>query len=177
MSGSRRSVVRLGTRGSALALTQTEWVAQRLRTTGMEVRTVPVRTVGDTRSDPVAEIGVGVFVSALREALVAGEVDAAVHSYKDLPTAADPRLVLAAVPERADPRDALVARHGMVLDELPPGAVLGTGSPRRAAQLDGVVVAAAGLARRSHRRAGVAGCPGGQQRPGRRARRYRQEPG
>jgi hydroxymethylbilane synthase len=175
MSGSRRSVVRLGTRGSALALAQTEWVAQRLRTAGMEVRTVPVRTVGDTRSDPVTEIGVGVFVSALREALVAGEVDAAVHSYKDLPTAADPQLVLAAVPERADPRDALVARHGMGLDELPPGAVLGTGSPRRAAQLralglglqvvpirgnvdsrirrvidgelDGVVIAAAGLAR------------------------------
>lgn len=129
----------------------------------------------DACSAPVTDIGVGVFVSALREALVAGEVDAAVHSYKDLPTAADPRLVLAAVPERADPRDALVARSGMVLGELPPGAVLGTGSPRRAAQLralglglqvvpirgnvdsrirrvidgelDGVVVAAAGLAR------------------------------
>jgi hydroxymethylbilane synthase len=150
-------------------------VAQRLRTTGIQVRIVPVRTVGDTSSDPVTDLGVGVFVSALREALVAGEVDAAVHSYKDLPSAADPRLVLAAVPERADPRDALVARDGMVLGELPPGAVLGTGSPRRAAQLraldlglrvvpirgnvdsrirrvgggelDGVVVAAAGLAR------------------------------
>jgi hydroxymethylbilane synthase len=175
MSGSRRSVLRLGTRGSPLALTQTGWVAQRLRTAGMEVRIVPVRTAGDASSASVTDIGVGVFVSALREALVAGEVDAAVHSYKDLPTAADPRLVLAAVPERADPRDALVARDGMVLGELPPGAVLGTGSPRRAAQLralslglqvvpirgnvdsrirrvidgelDGVVVAAAGLAR------------------------------
>src|SRR2546423_6275579 len=135
MAGSSRSVLRLGSRGGALALGQTEWVAQRLRTTGIQVRIVPVRTVGDTSSDPVTDLGVGVFVSALREALVAGEVDAAVHSYKDLPTAADPRLVLAAVPQRADPRDALVARDGMVLDELPPGAVLGTGSPRRAAQL------------------------------------------
>jgi hydroxymethylbilane synthase len=175
MPGSRRSVLRLGTRGSPLALAQTGWVAQRLRNAGVQVRIVPVRTAGDTCSDPVADLGVGVFVSALREALVAGEVDAAVHSYKDLPTAADPRLMLAAVPERADPRDALVARDGMVLGELPPGAVLGTGSPRRAAQLralglelqvvpirgnvdsrirrvidgelDGVVVAAAGLAR------------------------------
>jgi hydroxymethylbilane synthase len=175
MLESRRPVLRLGTRGSALALTQTGWVAQRLRTAGIEVRIVPVRTAGDGSSASVTDIGVGVFVSALREALVAGEVDAAVHSYKDLPTAADPRLVLAAVPERADPRDALVARDGMVLDELPPGAVLGTGSPRRAAQLralslglqvvpirgnvdsrirrvidgelDGVVIAAAGLAR------------------------------
>jgi hydroxymethylbilane synthase len=139
------------------------------------VRVVPVRTAGDASSAPIAEIGVGVFVSALREALVAGEIDAAVHSYKDLPTAADPRLALAAVPRRADPRDALVARDGLVLGELPVGAVLGTGSPRRATQLralglglavtpirgnvdsrirrvtegklDGVVVAAAGLAR------------------------------
>ncbi|MGH3883547.1 MAG: hydroxymethylbilane synthase [Pseudonocardiaceae bacterium] len=171
----RQRVLRLGTRGSALALTQTEWVAQRLRAAGLQVCIVAVRTDGDACSAPVAEIGVGVFVSALREALVAGEVDVAVHSCKDLPTASDPRLVLAAVPERADPRDALVARDGMVLGELPTGAVLGTGSPRRAAQLralglglqvesirgnvdsrirrvvdgelDGVVIAAAGLAR------------------------------
>src|SRR5918999_1728691 len=169
------TVLRLGTRSSALALAQTEWVAQRLRLAGLEVCIVPVRTAGDACSAPVAEIGVGVFVSALREALVAGEVDIAVHSCKDLPTTADPRLVLAAVPQRADPRDALVARDGMALDELPAGAVLDTGSPRRAAQLralglglqvvpirgnvdsrirrvidgklDGVVIAAAGLAR------------------------------
>ncbi|HEX6402888.1 MAG TPA: hydroxymethylbilane synthase [Pseudonocardiaceae bacterium] len=175
MSGARWSALRLGTRGSALALTQTQWVAQRLRTAGIPVRIVPVRTVGDASAHPISDLGVGVFVSALREALTAGEVDAAVHSYKDLPTAGDPRLVLAAVPERADPRDALVARNGMALGELPPGAVLGTGSPRRAAQLralglelqvvpirgnvdsrirrvldgelDGVVIAAAGLAR------------------------------
>src|SRR5918999_1453060 len=129
------TVLRLGTRSSALALAQTEWVAQRLRLAGLEVCIVPVRTAGDACSAPVAEIGVGVFVSVLREALVAGEVDIAVHSCKDLPTAPDPRLVLAAVPERTDPRDALVARGGMVLGQLPPGAVLGTASPRRGAQL------------------------------------------
>jgi hydroxymethylbilane synthase len=154
--------VLLGTRGSALALAQTEWVAQRLRAAGVEASVLPVRSVGDA-------------FSALRAALVAGEVDVAVHSYKDLPVAADSRVVVAAVPERADPRDALVARDGMVLGELPAGAVLGTASPRRAAQLralglglrvvpirgnvdsrirrvahgelDGVVIAAAGLAR------------------------------
>ncbi|MGH8918086.1 MAG: hydroxymethylbilane synthase, partial [Actinomycetes bacterium] len=168
-------MLRLGTRGSSLALAQTEWVAEHLRGTGAQVRIVPVRAAGDDSSEPVAEIGVGVFVAELREALLAGEVDVAVHSYKDLPTAPAPRLVLAAVPRRADPRDALVARDGLVLGELPAGAVLGTGSPRRAAQLralgmgiavtpirgnvdsrirrvvegelDGVVVAAAGLVR------------------------------
>ncbi len=170
-----RGVLRLGTRGSTLARAQTDQVADRLRAAGIDVEPVQVRTAGDASSAPIAELGVGVFVSALREALVAGEVDVAVHSYKDLPTAPDPRLVLAAVPRRADPRDALVARNGLVLGALPPGAVLGTGSPRRSAQLralglglevvpirgnvdsrirrvvdgelDGVVVAAAGLAR------------------------------
>lgn len=168
-------VLRLGTRGSTLARAQTEQVADRLRAAGVDVELVQVRTAGDVSSAPIAEIGVGVFVSALREALATGEVDVAVHSYKDLPTAPDPRLVIAAVPRRADPRDALVARDGLVLGALPPGAVLGTGSPRRTAQLralglglevvpirgnvdsrirrvvegelDGVVVAAAGLAR------------------------------
>ncbi|MGQ0779421.1 MAG: hydroxymethylbilane synthase [Pseudonocardiales bacterium] len=169
------AVLRLGTRGSTLALAQTEWVAEHLRAAGSQVRIVEVRTAGDTSGEPILEIGVGVFVSALRAALVAGEVDVAVHSYKDLPTAPNSRVVLAAVPQRADPRDALVARDGMVLGELPAGAVLGTGAPRRVVQLralglgldvkpirgnvdsrirrvvegqlDGVVVAAAGLAR------------------------------
>lgn len=169
------AVLRLGTRGSALALAQAEWVAGQLRAAGERVAVVVVRTEGDASGEPVAEIGVGVFVSALRAALVAGEIDVAVHSCKDLPTTPDPRLVLAAVPRRADPRDALVARDRLVLGELPAGAVLGTGSPRRAVQLralglgfevtpirgnvdsrirrvvegelDGVVVAAAGLAR------------------------------
>jgi hydroxymethylbilane synthase len=128
--------VRIGTRPSALATAQTGLVAERLRAAGQPCELVLVSTPGDRSSAPVAELGVGVFVSALREALVRGDVDVAVHSYKDLPTAGDPRLTLAAVPAREDPRDALVARDGMVLGELPPGATVGTGSPRRKAQLD-----------------------------------------
>jgi hydroxymethylbilane synthase len=128
-------VLRIGTRPSALAVAQSGTVAARLRAAGHPAELVTVSTSGDRSSAPVAELGVGVFVSALRDALVAGEVDVAVHSYKDLPTAPDPRLALAAVPGREDPRDALVARDGLVLGELPPGSRVGTGSPRRAAQL------------------------------------------
>ena len=128
--------LRLGTRPSALAVAQSELVAQRLRDAGHTVELVTVSTSGDRSSAPIATLGVGVFVSQLRDALVAGEVDLAVHSYKDLPTAADPRLVIAAVPPREDPRDALVARDGLVLGELPAGATVGTGSPRRVAQLE-----------------------------------------
>jgi hydroxymethylbilane synthase len=100
------------------------------------VEIVTVSTPGDRSHAPIAEIGVGVFTSALRDALAADEVDIAVHSYKDLPTAPDPRLVLAAVPTREDPRDALVARDGMVLGELPAGSRVGTGAARRVAQLE-----------------------------------------
>jgi hydroxymethylbilane synthase len=167
--------LRIGTRPSALATAQTGTVADRLRAAGHACELVEISTSGDRSSAPVAQLGVGVFVSALRDALVRGEIDVAVHSYKDLPTAPDRRLHLAAVPSREDPRDALVARDGKVLGELPPGARIGTGSPRRIAQLDalglgfeivairgnvdtrigkvhsgeldGVVVAAAGLAR------------------------------
>jgi hydroxymethylbilane synthase len=128
--------VRIGTRHSALALAQTELVAQRLRAAGLGCELVHITTTGDRSSAPVAELGVGVFVSALRDALAAGEVDVAVHSYKDLPTAPDPRLVLAAIPPREDPRDALVARDGLVLGELPAGSRVGTGSARRKAQLE-----------------------------------------
>jgi len=128
--------LRIGTRQSALATAQTQWVAERLRAAGHEVELVPVSTLGDRSRRPVTELGVGVFVSALRDALVQGTVDLAVHSYKDLPTAPDPRLELAAVPAREDPRDALVSRDGLVLGELPSGARVGTGSPRRKAQLD-----------------------------------------
>ena len=128
--------LRLGTRPSALAVAQSELVAQRLRDAGHTVELVTVSTSGDRSSAPIATLGVGVFVSQLRDALVAGEIDLAVHSYKDLPTAADPRLVIAAVPPREDPRDALVARDGRVLGELPVGATVGTGSPRRVAQLE-----------------------------------------
>lgn len=127
--------LRIGTRPSALAIAQTSTVAERLRAAGHTVELVEISTAGDKSTAPVAELGVGVFVSALRDALVRREVDVAVHSYKDLPTAPDPRLVIAAVPAREDPRDALVARDGKVLGELPPGARIGTGSPRRTAQL------------------------------------------
>jgi hydroxymethylbilane synthase len=160
MAVAKRSPLLLGAGDGALALAQTDSVAQRLRATGVAVRVVPIAGDG---------------YSALRAALAGGAIDVAVHSYKDLPIATDPRVVIAAVPQRADPRDALVARDAMVLGELPAGAVLGTGSPRRCAQLralglglqtvpiqgdidsrirrvddgevDGVVIAAAGLAR------------------------------
>lgn len=130
------SALRIGTRPSALAVAQSGLVAERLRAAGHDVVLVEISSVGDRSTAPVAELGVGVFVSALREALADGRIDVAVHSYKDLPTAPDHRLVLAAVPTREDPRDALVARDGLVLGELPAGSRVGTGSPRRAAQLD-----------------------------------------
>lgn len=130
------STLRVGTRPSALAVAQSGLVAERLRAAGHPAELVTVSTRGDRSSAPIPTLGVGVFVSQLRDALVRGEVDVAVHSYKDLPTAPDPRLRLAAVPPREDPRDALVARDGLVLGELPPGATVGTGSPRRTAQLE-----------------------------------------
>lgn len=129
------SVLRIGTRGSHLALTQAGTVRDALVALGARAELVVVRTAGDISAAPVEQIGVGVFTAALREALVAGEVDVAVHSYKDLPTAPDPRISLAAVPVRQDSRDALVARDGMVLGELPAGAQVGTSAPRRVAQL------------------------------------------
>ncbi|HEY0814791.1 MAG TPA: hydroxymethylbilane synthase [Pseudonocardia sp.] len=128
--------LRIGTRPSTLAIAQSGQIAQRLRDAGYPCELLEVSTPGDRSAAPVAELGVGVFVSALREALVAGDVDIAVHSYKDLPTAPDPRLLLAAVPPREDPRDALVARDGLVLGELPNGSRVGTGSARRKAQLE-----------------------------------------
>jgi hydroxymethylbilane synthase len=130
-----KKVLRIGTRGSALALAQTRLMADKLEAAGEVIEIVTVSTPGDRSAAPIPEIGVGVFTSALREALAAGEIDVAVHSYKDLPTARDPRLVLAAVPVREDPRDALVARDGLTLGELPTGSTVGTGSVRRAAQL------------------------------------------
>ena len=170
--------IRIGTRASHLAKTQTGLVADALTARGAEVEIVEISTLGDrsqAANTPISQAGVGVFTSALREALLEGRIDVAVHSYKDLPTAGLPGVVLAAVPERADPRDVLVARDRMVLGELPPGSVIGTGSPRRTAQLhalglglqvvgirgnvetrirkvtdgevDGVVLARAGLAR------------------------------
>ncbi|RZS79059.1 hydroxymethylbilane synthase [Motilibacter rhizosphaerae] len=136
MSGGQRAL-RLGTRRSALALAQSGAVAAALTAaTGRPVELVEVTTFGDVSRAALAQIGgTGVFVGALREALVSGQVDLAVHSLKDLPTAPARGVALAAVPEREDPRDALVARDGLTLAELPPGARIGSGSPRRAAQL------------------------------------------
>lgn len=130
--------LRLGTRRSALATTQSSWVAERLRGLGHEVELVEITTEGDRdRTTPLASMGgTGVFVSALREALREGTVDLAVHSLKDLPTTPEDDLVVAAIPTREDPRDALVARDGLTLGELPAGSTVGTGSPRRRAQLE-----------------------------------------
>ncbi len=170
--------LRLGTRSSRLAMTQSELVAEQLRQLhNVDVELVAIKTPADDSTTSLSQLARqqnGVFVAALREALAAGDVDFAVHSLKDIPTAADPRLTLAATPPRADARDVLVARDGMRIVELPDGATIGTGSPRRAAQLralgrgfeivdirgnvetrlarvgddlDAVVLAAAGLAR------------------------------
>lgn len=129
--------LRLGTRRSALAMAQSGHVADALtRATGRAVELVEITTYGDTSREHLAQIGgTGVFVSALRDALTEGSIDFAVHSLKDLPTAEPEGLTLAAVPVRQDPRDALVARDGLTLGELPSGSRIGTGSPRRAAQL------------------------------------------
>ncbi len=173
-------LIRLGTRRSTLAMTQSNHVAEQLRALGAEVELVEITTEGD-RSQSTGESVVGagtktgVFVNALRDALLAGEIDVAVHSLKDLPTAPAAGIELAATPVREDPRDVLVARDGLTLGELPEGARIGTGSPRRVAQiaalglgldlvpvrgnvdtrvhkvtsgeLDGVILARAGLAR------------------------------
>jgi len=168
--------MRLGTRRSALAMAQSELIAAALRGHGHAVDLVEIVTEGDRSAEAIKTMGgTGVFVTELRRRLLGGDVDFAVHSLKDLPTEPAEGLVLAAVPPREDPRDALVARDGHVLGDLPQGARIGTGSPRRAAQLralglgldvvpirgnvdtrlrrvregdlDGVVVAAAGLSR------------------------------
>jgi hydroxymethylbilane synthase len=131
------TTIRIGTRASTLARAQSAGVGDQLaRALGVEVELVDVQSAGDTSHRPLAEIGgQGVFVAAVREALLAGDVDVVVHSLKDLPTQQDSRVVLAAIPVRGDARDALVARDGLTLGELPVGSRLGTGSPRRSAQL------------------------------------------
>ncbi|WP_239020523.1 hydroxymethylbilane synthase [Nakamurella antarctica] len=129
--------LKLGTRGSALAMTQSGIVARSVEAaTGRIVELVQIRTEGDINLGPLATIGgTGVFVAAVRAALAAGEVDLVVHSCKDLPTAPVDGITLAVVPPREDPSDALCARDDLTLDELPLGSKVGTGSPRRAAQL------------------------------------------
>jgi hydroxymethylbilane synthase len=169
--------LRLGSRRSPMAIVQSQQVAGLItERTGRQVEIVGVTTFGDVSRAQLTQIGgTGVFVSALREALLSGEVDLAVHSLKDLPAGPAAGILLAAVPPRDDPRDALVARDGAKLADLAVGARIGTGSPRRAAQLlalrgdlrtvpirgnagtrlrqvtdgelDGVVLACAGLAR------------------------------
>jgi hydroxymethylbilane synthase len=125
-------LITIGTRGSALALAQTRLVAERL---GPDVEIRVLRTAGDDSDRPIRELGDGVFVTAIEEALRAGEIDVAVHSLKDLPTEEPADLVIAAIPAREDPRDVLVTRSRSGLTGLPRGAVVGTSSPRRAAFL------------------------------------------
>ena len=137
--------VRLGTRGSALAITQSglvaHMIAQRAAELGLDlaVKIVEIRTQGDVDPSALTRLGgIGAFATALREALLDGDCDLAVHSFKDLPTAPAPGLRIAAAPLREDPRDALCTvggADGRRLSELAPGARIGTGSPRRAAQL------------------------------------------
>lgn len=170
------TTLRLGTRRSALATAQAGQVADALRAAGHDVELVEIVTEGDVNGAPLATMGgTGVFASAIRHALLDSRIDLAVHSLKDLPTAEAEGLQIAAIPVREDSRDVLVARDGLTLGELPNGAVVGTGSPRREAQLaalglgldvrgvrgnvdtrirlvtdgkvDGVVLARAGLAR------------------------------
>jgi hydroxymethylbilane synthase len=129
--------IRIGTRASTLARTQSQLVAEALTAaTGLKTELVHIRTEGDVSTAPLAQLGgTGVFVSALREALLRGDVDLAVHSLKDLPTAPPEGIALAAVPTREDPRDVVIARDGLTLGELPAGARVGTGAPRRVSQL------------------------------------------
>jgi hydroxymethylbilane synthase len=134
------TAVRVGTRASLLATTQSRLVADLIaERLGREVELVEISTEGDrsqAAGTPLAgSAGTGVFVNALRDALLDGRVDVAVHSLKDLPTYPAEGITLAAVPTREDPRDVVVARDGLTLGELPAGSKVGTGSPRRAAQL------------------------------------------
>lgn len=129
-------MIRIGTRGSKLALAQSGMIADAIRrVSGEEVELVEIKTTGDGTTVPVAQLGVGVFVNQLREALENESIDIAVHSYKDLPTAQPEHLVVF-VPPREDPRDVLIASDGRTLSDLGPGAKIGTGSPRRISQLE-----------------------------------------
>ncbi|MBW2038367.1 MAG: hydroxymethylbilane synthase [Deltaproteobacteria bacterium] len=137
-----KKVIRIGTRGSKLALQQTAWVQGRItaRYPGLPWEVVRIRTTGDKIMDvPLAKVGgKGLFVKEIEEALLRGEIDLAVHSMKDVPTELPPGLHLGAITEREDPRDVLVSREGRGLQEIPPGARIGTSSLRRKAQLLGV---------------------------------------
>ncbi|AJT66145.1 hydroxymethylbilane synthase [Streptomyces chattanoogensis] len=138
MTDTTTRALRLGTRRSKLAMAQSGQIAEAVRElTGRPVELVEITTYGDTSREHLAQIGgTGVFVTALRDALLRDEVDFAVHSLKDLPTTQPEDLVLAAIPVREDPRDALIARDGLTFEQLADGARIGTGSPRRMAQLN-----------------------------------------
>lgn len=139
-SGRHDRPIRVGTRASLLARTQTGWVVDQLRGHGHAVEIVTISTQGDARADvPIATIGGdGVFVRELERALLEHRIDAAVHSLKDLPTEGTPGLDVACVPERAMPFDVLVSRGPSTLESLPPGAVVGTSSVRRIAQVKAI---------------------------------------
>jgi hydroxymethylbilane synthase len=134
-----KGTIRIGTRGSRLAQWQADWVAKRLRQLhpGLKVDLVEIKTRGDRdRNSPLAAIGgVGLFTKEIQRAVADGSVDAAVHSLKDLPTQGPADLILAAVPERADVADALISPVHQTIDALPKAGRVGTGSPRRRAQL------------------------------------------
>lgn len=130
-------VIRIGTRGSALALTQTEWVKRRLEEhdPGLRIEVIRIKTSGDRFLTSPVPIGKGIFVKEIEEALLEKKIDLAVHSMKDLPTEVTAGLTIAAAPEREDTRDVLVTRSPGGLKDLPRGARIGTGSLRRRAQL------------------------------------------
>ncbi|HEX9711469.1 MAG TPA: hydroxymethylbilane synthase [Actinomycetota bacterium] len=135
-----RSVLRVGTRGSALALAQAEWIRQAISKviTHRNFELVPVVTAGDTHLGPLPAVqggGKSLFTRDIQEALALGKIDLAVHSAKDLPTTTPNGILLAAIPKREDPRDALITRSGQGLRSLAPGARIGTSSMRRGMQL------------------------------------------
>ena len=136
-NGEAISIIRLGTRASKLALTQSNWVKARLEALGNQVELIEIKTEGDVKTGPLAQIGgQGLFTKRLQQALVGMEIDLAVHSLKDLPTEDHPALRIAAVPVRENTADALIGRGNVVdMDSLRQGAKVGTGSVRRAAQL------------------------------------------
>ena len=128
--------LRLGTRASLLAQWQANWVTAQLRQRGLEIELIRITTSGDRQQTAAAPItGTGIFTKEIQRELLAGRIDLAVHSLKDLPTEDVPGLALAAVPERAPVADVLISDRFDSLELLPPGAVVGTGSLRRRAQL------------------------------------------
>jgi hydroxymethylbilane synthase len=127
--------LRLGTRASALARWQADWVAAQLRALGVDVELVPISTIGDRDQGPIQNVGQGVFTKEIQRALLDNRIDLAVHSMKDLPTDTPAGLTLAAVPKRAACGDVLVSPKWKSLDRLPPGAIVGTSSLRRRAQV------------------------------------------